>query len=181
MLKIHVGCGARIEREWHNIDMDISSHSLAPSEIVVKEVDVRKVLPYSDGSVDLIYSEHFVEHLTRDEGQSFFNECARVMKAGGAIRISTPDLATVVDAYQHGDLGRWRKVGYLPTSPARMVNEALTLWGHRFTYDLAEIVTALEASGFHNVARRPHGTSNHQGMLTEGRPFCGDLIVEAHK
>ncbi len=180
MLRLHVGCGARLEREWTNIDMEINHHP-DQRDVVATEIDVRKMLPYGAGSVDMIYSEHFIEHLTRDEGQAFFAECFRVMRVGAAIRISTPDLATVVEAYQNGDLGRWRRVGYLPTSPARMVNEALTLWGHRFTYDLTEIVDALEAAGFHNVARRPHGKSNTEGMLTEGRPFCGDLIVEAHK
>jgi hypothetical protein len=62
-----------------------------------------------------------------------------------------------------------------------MVNESLTWWGHRFTYDFSELTDALQMAGFRNIVRRPWRESINSNMLTEGRPFCRDLIVEATK
>ena len=149
--------------------------------IETREVDVRKLLPYAAGSVDRIYTEHFVEHLTRIEGGRFFAECARVMKSGAFIRISTPDLAAVIEAYCENALDRWSAVGFISATRAQLVNDSLTMWGHRFTYDFEELRMSLELAGMVDVKRRPHGDTVAPGMLTEGRPFCQDLIVEGRK
>lgn len=63
-------------------------------------IDVRKGLPYKDNSVDFIYSEHFIEHLSADEAKSFFKECYRVLKPGGVIRTATIDLQYMLERYQ---------------------------------------------------------------------------------
>ncbi len=212
MLKLHIGCGARLEREWHNIDMEIPSahHRAAGDDVEVKELDVRRIMPYGAASVDMIYSEHFVEHLTREEGERFFTECFRVLRVGGTMRISTPDLTTVMEVYRQARISsnpsrwttaeltatgsmagesrplpnallKWAPVGYVPDTACRMVNECLTLWGHRFTYDDDELLGVLSLVGFSKARRMNHGETAVSGMLTEGRPFCGDLIVEAVK
>ena len=43
-----------------------------------------------DNTYDGIYSEHFIEHLTKDEGINFFKEAIRIMKPGGVIRTVWP-------------------------------------------------------------------------------------------
>jgi predicted SAM-dependent methyltransferase len=181
MLKIHLGCGARLEPGWINLDLELPTSALNNPDVPAREIDVRRGLPCGAGSIDMIYSEHFVEHLTAVEGANLFRECARVLKVGGLMRISTPDLAAVTRAYENGELEIWKPVGYLPKTACQMVNESLTLWGHRFTYDFAELSTALLDAGFHGVVRPKWRESIEPDMLTEGRPFCQDLIVEARK
>jgi predicted SAM-dependent methyltransferase len=45
-----------------------------------------------DDSYDGVYSEHFIEHLERDQGIEFFKEMFRVMKPGGTIRTVWPPM-----------------------------------------------------------------------------------------
>ena len=203
MMKLHLGCGARIEPGWLNLDIDapVNLHAFA----TVRPADLTRPLAFADASVDMIYSEHFIEHLALEDAERLLAECARVLKPGGAIRLSTPDLEHVAAMYQAarlwrgwsgesdrwnniiaaeigGDpLLRWRSVGWEPKTPAQMVNGALTLWGHRFTWDFGEVSRVLEGIGFVGLERAKYGVSRFEGMLTEARPDLGELIVEAVK
>jgi|TARA_E500000318_G_scaffold75127_1_gene69715 ubiquinone/menaquinone biosynthesis C-methylase UbiE len=44
----------------------------------------------ADNTYDGVYSEHFIEHLTRSEGVDFLMEMKRVLKPGGTIRTIWP-------------------------------------------------------------------------------------------
>ena len=48
--------------------------------------------PTDDSTVDFVYSSHFLEHLYRADAQRILRESFRVLKLGGTIRISVPDL-----------------------------------------------------------------------------------------
>ena len=52
------------------------------------------VTPYNfpDEPVDVIYSEHFIEHLNRDEGIEYFRECFRILKPNGLLRTAWPSM-----------------------------------------------------------------------------------------
>src|SRR5262245_35251827 len=54
-LRIHLGCGARIVSGWINVDG-------TSGEGVDLQWDLRYGLPFSDGSAQMIYSEHVLEH-----------------------------------------------------------------------------------------------------------------------
>lgn len=110
-----------------------------------------------------------------------FSEIHRLLKSGGTVRVSTPNLAEVVDAYIHKDIRRFIN-SWQPETPARMVNECLTSWGHKFVYDHEELKIALEASGFFDVKPCEYGLSEHQELCgLEHRPRQNDLILEAKK
>src|SRR5260370_11714954 len=61
--------------------------------------DVRKPLPFSDGSVSVVYASHVLEHLYREEGQRLIAESFRVLAPGGILRIVVPDLRAIVEEY----------------------------------------------------------------------------------
>jgi SAM-dependent methyltransferase len=44
---------------------------------------------------DLVYTSHFIEHIPLSRVDSFLNECFRVLKPKGILRIVTPDLANL--------------------------------------------------------------------------------------
>lgn len=46
--------------------------------------------PFEDESVDEIVSNHFVEHLTGEDFMKHFNECYRILKKGGQMRVVHP-------------------------------------------------------------------------------------------
>lgn len=200
--KLNIGCGARIEPGWINIDTEFSKNAVNSLAVELGDTeilkhDVRKGLPFPEGSIAMIHSEHFIEHLTRDEGQAFLRECHRVLVPGGVLRVSTPDLRTLALLYVGGcDVrkydDRWRTafstVGYNPMTPCRMVNEGMREWGHLFIYDYDEMYLALLNAGFisNNAGRLgrirvEHGKTTTPGMLVEGRPYTGDLVIEVRK
>ena len=54
--------------------------------------DVRKGLPYKNNSLLYVYSSHCFEHLYREQAMRFLQECYRVLKQGGILRLAVPDL-----------------------------------------------------------------------------------------
>lgn len=170
--RVHLGCGGNILPGWANLDVD------GPEGVT--RFDLGRPLPFASGSVDLIYTEHFIEHVRKEAAASLLQECARILKPGGILRISTPDLAKVVREYQLGRVTEWLDMQYAPETPCDMVNESMRLWGHQYIWDEAELRRALAAAGFDSVRRMPWGKSDHGELVAvESRPDHSDLIVEA--
>jgi len=48
-----------------------------------------------DNTYDGIYSEHFIEHIEREQGIALFNECMRILKPGGVLRTVWPSMEIV--------------------------------------------------------------------------------------
>jgi predicted SAM-dependent methyltransferase len=74
---------------WLNTDVD-------PKGIGVYYLDAGKPFPIQDQSFDYIFNEHLIEHFTYRDGLRVLQECYRVLKPGGAIRIATPDMDKII-------------------------------------------------------------------------------------
>ncbi|MBK7953705.1 MAG: methyltransferase domain-containing protein [Candidatus Accumulibacter sp.] len=171
-MKIHLGCGSNYLDGWVNLDLD--------SPVADTHADLRNPLPYPDASVDFIFNEHFLEHLSREQGVVFLRECRRVLKPGGVFRVSTPDLRWLVAQYVSGKLDEWADVGWMADTPCRLLNEGMRLWGHEFLYDLPELIQTLRGAGFGNTCSVAHRESSFPELAgLEGRPWHRELIVEA--
>lgn len=110
VIRINIGCGTSGAPGWFNID---NSPTVVLSRIPlvrrmsriphwpddVQRVDVRKGLPFADGSVSSIYSSHTFEHFSWEESLSIAKECFRTLKTGGILRIVVPDLTQLVRDY----------------------------------------------------------------------------------
>ena len=92
-LHLHLGCGTKYLPGFVNIDAN-------PLQKTDVWLDVRCGLPFPEGSVDSIYSTHMIEHLYPDELDKLLRECARVLKAGGGMRIVVPSLSNAIIAFQ---------------------------------------------------------------------------------
>jgi SAM-dependent methyltransferase len=57
-------------------------------------------LPARDGTVSEIYSVQCFEHLDRKEAVAAVQECARVLKTGGILRIDIPDADETIRQYR---------------------------------------------------------------------------------
>lgn len=68
--------------------------------------DVTQGLPFKDSSIDGIYSERFVEHLSQQQIFAFLRECRRVLRPGGVLRLVTSDLAEIIRQYENDN---WRQ------------------------------------------------------------------------
>lgn len=67
------------------------------SEIFIH--DVRRPLPFPDGSAAAIYASHVFEHLYFQEARTLIVESFRVLANGGVLRVVVPDLQAIVGEY----------------------------------------------------------------------------------
>jgi predicted SAM-dependent methyltransferase len=146
--RLHLACGTVHRPGWVNIDRDPAS------EIIDLSWDLRDPLPIPDGSAEAIFHEHFMEHLTVEEGLALSRECKRLLMPGGILRIAMPDLAECVRQYYEND---WRqpwmeKYGYqFIQTRAETINIAFREWEHKWLYDREELHRRLKEAGFTKV------------------------------
>lgn len=145
-LKIHLGCGQVHYLEgWTNVD----------ANLITARIDVwanfSKSLPFPDGSADLIYSHHVVEHLP--DLPKHFAEMFRVLRPGGGIRIAGPHMGNACRKYLEGDTAwfwdlpdKWNSAGGRFTNFVFCRNEHLTALDESFLAELAE------NAGFREIA-----------------------------
>lgn len=172
--RIHLGCGSNILPGWTNIDLD------GPPDII--KWDLRKPLPIPSESVDFIFNEHFIEHVTRQEALLLLDDCRRVLKPGGVLRISTPNLRKLIDEYLRERTTEWLDVSWVPQTPCQLLNEGMRLWGHQFVYDVAEFEALLRTAGFASIDHVRWRQSAYAELRSlECRPFHDEIIVEARK
>jgi predicted SAM-dependent methyltransferase len=91
MNMLNIGCGAIFHRDWINVDLGAGSN--------VTSHDVRKGLPFPDRAFEVVYHSHLLEHIPHENALLFTEECFRVLKPGGIIRILVPDLEQIARLY----------------------------------------------------------------------------------
>jgi predicted SAM-dependent methyltransferase len=92
MKLVNIGCGYIAHPDWINLD-------IAPATPIVKSFDLRRGLPEASGTIDVCYSSHVLEHLLTPEAQFLVQDCFRVLKPGGILRLVVPDLENIVREY----------------------------------------------------------------------------------
>jgi predicted SAM-dependent methyltransferase len=169
--KLHLGCGDVRLKGWVNIDLDTPTADM--------NIDLTLPLPFADNSVSHIFSEHFIEHITRQQAVSFLAECKRTLSEHGVMRISTPNLKFLATLYLAGIKDEWGEL-WQPSTTCQMLNEVLTSWGHQFVYDAQEIVSILIEAGFNSICFQGYRKSQDSSLCDlESRPFKNELIIEA--
>ncbi len=146
-LYLNVGCGKVKLSGFVNIDLEHGADI---------QCDVTQGLPFGDATVDGIYSEHFIEHLSQKDILGFLRECRRVLKPGGRVRIATPDLSALVTEYESND---WRqpwldKYGYSwVKNRAEYLNISMREWGHKWLVDEEELSRLADWAGLEQAKR----------------------------
>lgn len=154
--KLQIGSGRNVIDGWLNTD-------LIPLDAKIVYLDITHKFPFNDNTFDYIFSEHLIEHISYKEGCSIFQECYRVLKPGGVIRIATPDIYFLIElfkqekTYVQENYIRWSIDAYI--SQANMYSETFVVnnffrdWGHQFIYDFNLLKKTLENVGFVNIFR----------------------------
>jgi SAM-dependent methyltransferase len=105
---LHVGCGPRDSDalhprfrgpEWHELRLDIDA-SVKP-DIIGSIVDMPAV---PDESVDAVWSSHNLEHVYAHEAIAVLQEFQRVLRPGGEVLVTLPDLQKVAELIAAGKL-----------------------------------------------------------------------------
>ena len=92
MKYLNLGCGTHFSPEWTNIDFVSQSKHVIP-------YDLTKGIPFPDYHFNVVYHSHVLEHIPKPEVDFFMNECFRVLKKGGIIRLVVPDLEMLTTVY----------------------------------------------------------------------------------
>ena len=92
MKKLNIACGERYHKDWTNIDFHADSN-------LVKKVNILGGVPFENNSFDVIYSSHFLEHLSLVQARFVLKEAHRLLKKDGVLRIVVPDLENICKEY----------------------------------------------------------------------------------
>lgn len=182
-VKLHLGCGDHILASWFNTDLN-------PLFEAVEPLDVTLPFDIPSGSVDLIFTEHLIEHLPYSDGRHMILECFRVLRVGGILRVATPDILFLIDLMTNrSELNRsyveWATRTFLADAPHAsstfVVNNFFRDWGHQFIYDEDTLSGLLTEAGFSDITRVDLEVSNHEhlnGLENVGRMPDGFLKLE---
>lgn len=173
--KLQIGSGYTVLDGWLGTDINPRMQEIA-------YLDATKPFPFEEGVFDYVYSEHMIEHIPWRDGLFMLQECRRVLKPGGGLRVATPDLTVLLDLYGGADAPikeryvRWITDSFLDDvevyKPAFVINNAFHNWGHQFLYDAELMAMALQQAGFEAVRQVRTGESDDphlRGIESHGR------------
>ncbi|MBU4525729.1 MAG: class I SAM-dependent methyltransferase [Desulfomicrobium sp.] len=175
MLKfLHVGCGSKYKSKttigfntdlWQEIRLDIDVN-MKP-DIVGTITDMTSV---ESSSVDAVFSSNNIEHVYAHEVPSALSEFLRVLKSGGFLVLTCPDLQSVCALVAEDKL-----VEPIYVSPSGPVAPLDVLYGHRLLLSRGRLYMAhrcgftqrvltdhLRACGFSAVMCKRRGGTFHE-------------------
>lgn len=205
MLKLNLGCGDQAPKDWTNVDYALGAWiaQLPVISFINKKLkilnfnwpeniylyDLTKKFPWADNSVDVIYSSHTLEHLSKTQGLHFLSECYRILKPNGIVRIVVPDLRSYVDKYIQGEIPADKLldelyVGYVSPdeSPLKQKLAPFIRFPHKCMYDTPALVRIMSEIGFQAVSKEGFDSEivNIEGIEIADRTIDA-VIVEGKK
>lgn len=121
---------------------------------------------HADNSIESIYLGQMIEHLNPIyETPKFLGECHRMLKPGGVIRLTTPDMDLLIKAYLNGQMDKFagdQPWFYKEADPSAQLAYLMygacgpnCTWnnyeGHMFLFTQKSMTAALEKAGFKDV------------------------------
>jgi SAM-dependent methyltransferase len=143
--RLHWGCGDYTPAGWINSD-------IREGPGIDLSCNILDGLPLEDDSIDYISGQHVLPEIRIYDQVPALEELRRVLKRGGVLRLSLPDLDRAIAAYQARDqnyflIWDWNTVAGNFITQILWYNTVHT----PFTYDFAEEL--LRKAGFSQVHR----------------------------
>jgi predicted SAM-dependent methyltransferase len=157
---LQVGSGVTRLPGWLNSD-------LLQGEI---HLDLSRPLPLPDATFAYVFSEHVIEHISERQGVQLLGELYRILRPGGVVRITTPELPKIIAIYEDRNpvITREAYARFLDDMTGRrhergcqIFNDYMHLWGHLYVYDEADLTAKMQQAGFDGVVRMAPGQSTH--------------------
>ena len=100
----NIGAGGFRHPAWTNVDHKSEWYTAAQGNIGI-DWDLLSLIPIpvEDNGAEIVYSSHTIEHVTDEAAQNMFNESYRILKKGGFLRVTTPNIDLDFRAYQEND------------------------------------------------------------------------------
>ena len=170
---VHFGAGPKRIEGWLNTD-------LISGDVYV---DLERRLPFPDASIAYAFGEHVIGSLSETGAVVLLGELHRVLRPGGVLRVTTPDLRKLIALYadENPVVGRTEYLRYLDgetgkehATPCQAFNDAVRLWGIRYTYDEEDLAAKLarrrlRRGGTRRAGREPPRAL--RGLERHGEPW----------
>ncbi len=132
--RLNLGCGIDYKEGWINVDLDKN----IKADLYF---DVRKKFPLKDSQYSDILVQDLLEHLTKENGRKFLEECWRVLTPGGKIEIRVPNVFQIFRQFRR-DPEVLIKFIYGHTEKSREIG------AHKFGYTKESLIKTLKVAGF---------------------------------
>lgn len=205
IVKVNLACGYTVYKGWINVDgglmplfsgfprfilgilYDLGNVFSKISQPKKKWVDQFKKyrfihhnlkygIPLVSNSADYVYFSHFLEHLNKVEVVPFLKEVKRVLKKGGVVRISVPDLEYVHKLYAKGE--KEKSLSYLFLEDPKKFSK---FDRHCYMFDFELLKKFLLEAGFKNINKMKFQQGKTPDIKhLDNRPD-ESLFVEAEK
>jgi predicted SAM-dependent methyltransferase len=163
-MKLHLGCGKKHIPGF--VHVDIEEHSHVDFRVPVNDLGFAK-----NGSVDLIYASHVLEHFGRHELDQVLREWFRVLRKGGLLRVAVPDFEAVVQRY--GRTGNLSELIGLVSGGQRNEYDY-----HKMIFDEKFLGARLLQTGFVSISRYDWKATEHAWLDDYSQAYLPHLDKE---
>tara|TARA_R110000744_G_scaffold988_5_gene3628 strand:+ start:2178 stop:2717 length:540 start_codon:yes stop_codon:yes gene_type:complete len=166
MRKINLGSGWRnFGKDWIHIDGGDYPH-----------LDSKDILdlPYSDNSIDLIYTSHVIEYFNREEIIPIIKEWKSKLKPGGILRLAVPNFEVITKLYLESKIPLNNFIGPL-YGKMGMGNKTIY---HKTVYDFKELKHLLHKCGFVNISYYNWGETEHNQFDDHSQAYIPHMDKE---
>jgi len=159
VLDVGAGQGA-LSKRLHEECFDVSACDMFAEAFKYKPVEFRSAdlnesLPYDDCSFDVLAAVEVTEHLS--DLETFFRECGRVLKPGGWLVISTPNVLSLKSRVRFAFSGFAYSFGPLDASRNDGLQHISSLTLDQYAYHAARAGLEIEKIGADRMQRSSVG------------------------
>jgi len=181
MVKIQFCSGSHRLGGWLNADIEFDGD---------EKVDITQPLPFADESADYVFCSHGVEHVTAPQAFRFFQECFRILKWGGIMRICVPSITRTLSFANQEYIDFVTKNGWGDGSIRGAVSHLITHHGHLACWHPADLSTAIWCAGFDTTREFEINKSDvqelcdiekHGEVIGEKNNWIESIVIQGYK
>lgn len=154
--RLHLGCGNVRLPDFCNVDI-----LTTPAVDVIS--DISKLDNFKDDSIELIYACHVLEHFSHDEAVTVLQRWFEVLKPGGELRVSVPDIDRIVKIYSD-NWQHFQTPGNSPWIGLLYGGQGDPYDFHKTGFNFCWMKHLLEKVGFDQISEYPHEPHFVPGM-----------------
>ncbi len=193
--RLHVGCGLCVLPGWCNVLYDRNQEYGRVKSLNGAwwlNYNLLKPWPWPENSVRFVAGAHFIEHLDINQCLKFCRGAFKVLKPGGVIRLSCPDLEIYARHYVQGnekffaDQEIRKACAYNDAQTPSQIFAAKAYdnnGAHKWFHDFSSLKNILQRVGFVNIQKvaRLEGKTPDLPLLEIPQREIETVYVEAEK
>lgn len=181
---LNLGCGDNYKEGYINADFFYHYRFWKKNNKRQEwQLDLRYPLDCSDNYFDGIFTEHTLEHLYPDDAKNLLRELYRVLKVGGRIRITVPDLAKYINFYNnYNNISEFKIFHSKYVSKCSAIRNMTQNYFHLSTWDFDELSKLLSDIGFSDIQQKNFSQTDDLNLnLDKSGRAWETLYIEAIK